>query len=400
MVNKLKRQIKLNNKGMAILLALSSMAIMLILAVSVSYDTQVEYQVAAQKVNRLKAHYAAKAGVEISLFRILIYKKAVAALGDNLQKAPALQGLINMIWQFPFSWPPVVTDDMNAVAKDKIQSTVKESFMDSQYATTIEGEGGKIDINDLGSPVKEIAEGTYKSVLQIFAVEVENNRSFSDKYRSERFEELVNNLADWVDEDNEGRNRGSEDQLYEQPRDSQIKLPPNRAFRTLEELRMAAGMNDDFFNLLKDRVTVYGTKGINPNNASELVLKGLDPQINDEVVGKIIARRSNPEKGGPFRDSEDFFSFISTLGVNTKGIQGLKIPLYFDAEYNFRIISVGKQANILNEIQAITFDVDNLSQRYADYLKTINDTNHETGKAKVKFSTPKGRPTVVYWQEN
>ena len=404
------RKILGNEKGVAILIALFAMIFLLVLATEVSYDTNVEYVVAAQKVNRIKAYYAAKSGVELSLFRIMLYKKAMATFGDQVRSSPQGQNLINQIWQFPFAWPPLMPDDIDPVAKDEIATALEESFMDAQYNTIIKGEGGKIDLNDLGSPSEEIANATKASILAIFSTELENNEDFEDEYSNENFEELVNNIADWVDDDSEGRNSRAEDQAYEQPEDG-TRLPPNRAFRTLEELHMVAGMNDDFYGLLRDRVTVYGTKGVNPNSATELVLKSLDEQIDDEVAGKIIERRSNMEKGGPFQDDDDFFNFLRGVGVNTGGLEDLEIPFYYDAEYNFRIISTGKFANVIREITAISFDVENLSERYAEFLKKVGNNGATptptptpqgggNSNTATKFKEVKGRPVVVYWEEN
>ncbi|MEQ1665422.1 MAG: hypothetical protein ABL927_08615, partial [Bdellovibrionales bacterium] len=86
----------------------------------------------------------------------------------------------------------------------------------------------------------------------------------------------------------------------------------------------------------------------------------------------------------------------------------------FDAEYNFRIISTGLSANIKREITAITYDIDNLTSRYAEILTTAEKDkaaadgggsgDGTSGGAtppptKDKIKIPKGRPTVVFWQE-
>jgi general secretion pathway protein K len=415
-----------NERGVAILMALTAMILMLVLALSVSYDTQVEYQVAAQKVNRLKAHYAARAGVEIGLYRILVYKKVMATAGSNIRQDPMLQEMVDQIWRFPFSWPPVVPDEANPVAKDKVAATVKDSFMDAQYAVTIESEGGKIDVNDLGSPVRVIAESTQKSLLNIFNVEFETNEQFARKHSPQRIQELINNMIDWVDDDQNGRNGASEDQLYEQPRDTNQRLPPNRPFRTLDELRMVEGMDDEMFDLIKNRITIFGNKGINPNQATAEVLKGLSPQITEEAAGRIIERRTNIQLGGPFRDDKDFFGFLQGLNVNTGPLQALGIPFYYDAEYNFRVLSSGRYKNVVKNIEVVTFDLENLSQRYGFFLRQQNPDGSSAAGAttggnppagttppagsnpaggaptqpQIQFQAPRGRPTVVLWQES
>ncbi len=54
-------------RGIAMLIALFALTLMIFIATEVSYDTSVEYIVASQQVQRIKAYYAAKAGLEMSL---------------------------------------------------------------------------------------------------------------------------------------------------------------------------------------------------------------------------------------------------------------------------------------------------------------------------------------------
>jgi general secretion pathway protein K len=410
-----------NERGIAMILAVFAMVLTIVIATEVAYETSVEYVAAANSLNRLKAYYAAKSGVELSLFRILLYKKAIATYGDQLKEK---KSMLDPIWQFPMSWPPLGLDNLNAADKDNIAKIVKESTLDTQYTAVIEGEGGKIDINDLGSDIKTVSDGVRSQILQIFTSELENNKAFKNKYENFDFEELVNNIQDWVDEDNVSLNKSGDESLnYKLPDNAgNVTLPPNAPFKTLSELHMVHKMEDQFFNLLKDRVTVYGTKGINVNYAREEVLKSIDAQIKDEVLKKVLERRNDPKKGGPFLDEADFFNFLEGQGVRTDNLKKSKIPLLFDAEYNFRIISTGLSTNIKREITAVTYDIDNLTSRYAEILTTAeNDkaaaagggtgsgtsgggTSGGSGGAtpsptKDKIKIPKGRPTVVFWQE-
>ena len=107
------------------------------------------------------------------------------------------------------------------------------------------------------------------------------------------------------------------------------------------EARLAPTSVNDFFNLLKDKITIYGVKGININSAEKDVLESLDAQITEEVLNAILERRDNPEKGGPFKSSEDFLSFLEGEDVNTEEFNKDGIPLLFGTEHNFVIKSVG-----------------------------------------------------------
>ena len=81
------------------MIALFAMTLMTFIAVEVTYDTSVDYVVAAQQVSRIKAYYAAKSGIEMSLLRIMLYKQAMATLGDTLG---ANKSMLDPIWNFPF----------------------------------------------------------------------------------------------------------------------------------------------------------------------------------------------------------------------------------------------------------------------------------------------------------
>ncbi|MCB0421129.1 MAG: general secretion pathway protein GspK, partial [Bdellovibrionales bacterium] len=418
-----------NERGMAMLIAIFSLMILVFIASEVSYQTQIEYISASQEVNRLKAYYAAKAGVEISLLRVLIYKKAIASFGDKLGEN---KSLLDPIWQTPFAWPPVIPDDLSAADKDQILKSVKESSMKSNIVSTIESEGGKIDINDLGSPAKSLAEGTRQQILKIFTNELELNEEFADQYSSENFEELVNHITDWIDEDTESRNGGDEKSYYKDELINEM-IPPNRSLKTLEELHMVAGMKDAFYNLLAPRLTIYGTMGINVNYAPENVLMSLDPQITKELAGKIMARRSDKEKGGLFKDENEFIDYLGSgeINIDINNFNKDGIPLLFEEVQNFRIISTGNYASATREITAITYDMENLRERMITLLdkndqtkgqgeedqgsredsgtnpnKDPNDpktgankdpNNKDANKDKIKI--PKGRPTIVYWEE-
>ncbi len=404
-----------NQRGIAILIALFAMTLMTFVTMEVSYDTSVDYIVASQQVNRIRAYYAAKSGVELSLLRIMLYKQAVVAFGDALG---ANKSMLDPIWSFPFMWPPTLMENMTEMDKGNISSVTKDSFMTAQYSATIQPEGGRIDINDLGSNIKTLKTAMIQQVVKIFKSELEHNEDFARKYRGYNFEQLVNNIADYIDEDKQSLNGGDESTPYRDFNEPGLEMPPNRALRTLDELHMVAGMTDDFYNVLAPKVTVVGTKGVNVNFANRETLLALDPTMTEEAVDKAIERRSDPKKGGPFQNDQDFFNFLNSYGVDVKAIQESKVPLLYDVEFNFRIISTGISGNVKREITAVTYDYPNLAARYGEMLTkqeqdeglipppnpggtggSSDDKNKKDDKAK-KIKAVKGRPTVVSWEEN
>jgi general secretion pathway protein K len=325
-------------------------------------------------------------------------------------------------------WPPTLSmakdSKLMESDKDDMKDSMKESLMQAQYTTTIAPEGGRLDINDLGSDSKAFAKIMAQQVLDIFKAQMEHDEAFRRKYSGFRFEELVNNIADYVDPDTESRNGGDESGLYQDINSATVKLPPNRGFRTLDELHQVAGMTDELFDVLAPRVTVFGTKGINVNYAPKNVLMSLDISMNDTAVDKVIERRGNPKIGGPFKDDKDFFGFLDGYQVNTKAMKDSKFPFFYDVEFNFRIVSTGLSSNVKRDITVVTYDYPNLAQRLAKILTDQDTTDGRTpspapkpnpdlkdvgtGSAQVtgnsaqkpKIQSAKGRPTVVYWEEN
>lgn len=399
-----------SQKGMALLLALFFMMIMMFISQELSYDTNVDYAVAANQVKRIEAFYAAKAGIELSLLRINFYKQAMAQLGDN----PEIGKKLEIIWSLPFSWPPSMAGaKVTEVDKSMMKEVVEDSLMKAQYMATISPEGGKIDINDLGSDIPKFKKNMIQQLENVFKAELEHNEEFSEKYRGYNFLELVNNIADYIDEDSEGLNGGDESAGYSDINEPGLTLPPNRPLRTVDELHQVAGMKDDFYNVLAPRVTVFGTKGINVNYAPKEVVLALDESMTDEAADKVIARRNSNKAGeGPFKDENDFYNFIQGFGANVAAMKERNIPLLFGTELNFRVISTGLVPSPKNpvkrQITAVTYDYENLTKSLAKKLDERDNENNpppdppkDPGKDnQKKIKPPKGRPPVVYWEEN
>lgn len=397
-----------NNRGIALMLAIACLMLIMYFANEVSYDSNVEYLVNSQGLNRVKAYYAAKSGMQLSLLRIKIYQQAQSKFGAQLGNSP----LLDQIWKFPFAWPLPIPDELSAVDKDNFKKLTKTSSMDSSYLVTIEDEGSKIDINDLNSPSKALREATKKQLLNIFEQKKKEDEAFATAYGNVRFEELINSIADWMSNKSESLNGGDKRSRYsELNQEAQSDYyPPNRGFRTLSELHFVPGMTDDFYTLMEPRITIYGMKGINPNLASKEVLKSLDPAMTDEVVSEIIKRRDSEDEGGPFKcdqsgGSQDFWNFVQQKGVRVIG-NPEEIPLICDTVMNFKIRSTGEFAGATREITAIVMDLNKAASKVKSYTdkekqkpedKPSDDKTKKPAETKDKIA--KGPPRIVYWNE-
>ncbi|MBX2989276.1 MAG: general secretion pathway protein GspK [Bdellovibrionaceae bacterium] len=399
-----------NDRGVALVMAITAVALITYLAMEVMYDSTVEYTVNAQGLNRLKAYYAARSGLEISLLRVKIYQSINAKVSPD--KLGAFQNYIDEIWRFPFVWPLQLPDTMSSMDKESTDQMMKESTMDASFSTSIQDEGSRTDLADLVSPSKSLQELTRKRLLDVFKRKVEDDEEWRRTYGSYPFEELINNIADWMSDKTASLNGGDKRSRYGELNQNVAGtgFPPNRAFRTLQELRLVAGMNDDFYDLLAPQVTIYGMRGINPNVATKEVLMSLDPGITAEIAAEIIARREDENKGGKFKSDKDFWDFVTDKGARLQAEDTKKIPLSFESLISFRIKSTGEFGGAVREIEVVTTDLDrtaNQIKKYVDQDKKEQQqaesataapkTENQTNRQNVQL--PKGPPRIVYWTE-
>ena len=92
--------VKSRRNGVALLLAVTSLLLMVFVASEVSKDSTIEYVVNTHEVQRIKAYYAARNSLDIALLRIKVYQQASRM---NLPAGFAQQ--LNQVWNFPFAWP-------------------------------------------------------------------------------------------------------------------------------------------------------------------------------------------------------------------------------------------------------------------------------------------------------
>ncbi len=426
-ISKVRKRLKYNplkqknSKGVALLLAITSMILMVYIASEVSVDSTIEYAVNSQEINRIKAYYAARNSAEIALLRIKLFQQA-----SLMQLPPGFAQELDQIWKFPFAWPLPIGDKALSAEKDSLGETLKAALFDGQYEHSISDEGSKIDINDLASPSKTLREVTKKQLLNIFEQKLTSDEKFREQYQNYKFSELVNKITDWMSDVNTSANGGDKRGAFQELGEN---YPPNRGFRTIDELRLVPGMSEEFFTLLSQNITIYGMKSINPNIASSMVLKSLDTGITDEVLKEILKRRDNPEEGGPFKGSsaeecaKDFKTFIESRGARLQP-EFDQIPFICDKVINFRIQATGRSGSGKGAVQKkINFVVMDINRAVAQIKSFIDKEKKaaagnqppqidpktglplqqpQTGPTSTKPKQeplPKGRPRVVYWSE-
>ncbi|MFK8137735.1 MAG: hypothetical protein AB8E15_05165, partial [Bdellovibrionales bacterium] len=203
-------------------------------------------------------------------------------------------------------------------------------------------------------------------------------------------------------------------------------FPPNRPFRTIEELHFIPEMDDILYRHLAPQLTTMGAIGISVNQASTDVLRSIDTQITDENAQEIKNRINDPDQG-PFKNLEEFTNFLeSELNLDLDAFNKDKIPLIFDEESVFEVVSTGGFGKSTKTIRATIFNFNAVQDRLYGVLKdsssnnsgntTEDDNNTEDDGEKndegnqesnsgnssgnqEKKATPPDEPRIVEWRE-
>ena len=269
------------------MLVLSALVVLTTMAAEFAYNTNVNYHLALNERDRLKAQCLAMSAYRFLLVE-LKFDKAFRSVVQQQNLGEFLQGSANLplCQQFPLSTqlvravflggegeegeegaPSILPDEM----KEMISISQREGAEDFLgFEGDFEGEcineGSKINLNSfaLWKPDK-IIEGKlneydkFKEFLTRFLSQPAYEELFEKADVEPR--DVVRNIADWVDT-NERINEtggvmgGPEDSIYER---QEVSYPiKNSKFTTPDEIYLVEGVLDDWFFPLRDRFTIYG----------------------------------------------------------------------------------------------------------------------------------------------
>lgn len=123
------------------------------------------------------------------------------------------------------------------------------AYGEARIRVRVLSELGKVDIN-------QAEQDSWQKLLSHAPVDEDRQLRIADA------------IIDWIDADDEARPEGAESRDY---RNAGLSYqPPNRAFQSLEELRMVLGVDEVLYNWLEPMITIYsGSKQIDLNKASQ-----------------------------------------------------------------------------------------------------------------------------------
>jgi len=316
---------KAKQKGVALLIVLSTIMLLSALVVEFAYQTNVTYNISMNEEERMKAYYLSLSAINFSRIVIKYNKEAqqlVAQasqkLGKNIQVKPLyemipintalIRGLIQAAGseEVPPAEPAAEEGDKKAndfeAAKQglsAINTKTAESFLnfEGDFLANIEALDGKIPLNAfyLLTPTQPEYD-RLKYTLMFLLRQKSYEGLLKDKVKDSQ--ELATRIADYIDKNDSvndygGSERGSEATAYA---GSALKSKNAKAF-TVDELIFVPGMSDDILQQLKKDVTVYRTDyKINACVASDELLRSMILAFSQNRTDMEPLREDNNER--------------------------------------------------------------------------------------------------------
>ena len=396
------------NRGIALMVTLTTITILIAILQQVAFDGRVEFESGVAQYHSLKAYHAAKSGIELALLKTLIYKKIVNYLKEK-SKNPQMAAIIkqyeqytHLIWNQPLVWPPLIPTDAAEVIQSEIKEKVSESHLQNiSYNTNIEPEIAKLNLMDMVSPTSESIRNWAKDVFYNLLINIrEENQWFQDHYS-------INEIRDLVIEVEKMLNPSiwnTTTQTY--------------SIHQLDDLKHIENINPKWVEWIRPYVTLYSEGGMHIHFIHPLILQSLHHSITNDQAQKIIEQKA--EEDTYISHFNQMKLLLSQNGLEPvaqfyeEGESPLKdFVLSFDSPQIFKIKSRGESGHVSRQIEVILYDSQHIFEKT---YKVMNSMKQKTNYSKptqendpvrfrnnvIKHDRPlslKTSPFIIHWKD-
>jgi hypothetical protein len=199
---------------------------------------------------------------------------------------------------------------------------------------------GPVDPEQLKEARDKIRK-TYADILdQIFEKKRQDDESFRNKYSTLKADTLLLNLTAFMDPQTKVDSDNREKNEYYQTANPTPYSLKDAPLVSESELHMVKGFDDEIAGIVADHFTVHSTSSLNVNRASGSMLQALIPELTNDDLDRLLKRRDDTAAGGNFKNEQEFWDFLQTLGdfgeaKKRLADNGIKI---LGAETSYRII--------------------------------------------------------------
>jgi len=326
--------------GVALLMVMSSIAILAFLLIDFTYETKVNKLRVYNQIDKTQARLNAESGILLALSKLRLYQEGhnLIEKREDLKKAIGLRPLESLTMQ-PFIFPvsQALLKKANLLERTAINDFLKSIILEGELSVTISSVSGLLNPNNLRIPdskpesdknsqsssqpedKKKLPPHAYfekkfvETLNDAFMQKKEKDEEFDAQYGNLDAELLIKELKYYVNapdsfdgpEKADIEGRYAEDGTY-------AKHAP---LSSISEIALLKGWDDVIADLIKDKMTVHEATIIPINELTKSQLKFLFPSITDEQVTEYFKYKNGDEKDGmppkEFLSVADFKSAIT-----------------------------------------------------------------------------------------
>jgi general secretion pathway protein K len=356
--------------GVALLVVMTTIAILTVVVTELSYTARVRFLVAAHERERAQAYWISQTGINFYKLILTTNKQLEGNqmlsqsaemfgvnLGDALwQMIPVFNtGLLRMIFAGGGDIEDVDEEELKEFAQTGAVSeeTEEESregglfsdrnFLDFEgdFSAEVVDEDSRLNLSLLGSTSGSVEDSPIGQQLYGLMSGEEHDQWFRDK-DIDRWE-IIANLKDWVDKDGDrsGRSGGYEDALYNNL-DSPY-LSKNAPLDTFDEIRLIEGWQDDVMERFGNQLTIHGMGKVNVNTAGDEVLTALikayvTPPPSDFECQRALEQIREYMLLANFKDGKEFAEYLTNQGYTVSEDLAKQLG---DSSKTFKVTSTG-----------------------------------------------------------
>lgn len=339
---------KSNQSGMALIMVMSSIAIMTYLLADFTFNTKISRLKVYNLQDKTQARLTAEAGLNLALGKLRLYREA----RNLIEKNSSLKGMITPstiedLATSMFIYPIPVMDTMSGVQKATLEKFMEESLLEGNLVVDIQKVTGLINPNLMRIPEKKETDKNQeddnndnqdenedsesnskkntsppnvfveKKLIEIFTRKLrdkkESMENFDEVYGDPLPENLVKELKFYVNDENSIDDPYLADitSLYQQNEKS-LKYGP---LTSKSELYQLQGWNDAIVDLIKDDLSIYNIAYIAVNSITEDHLKIIFPDITETQVEEFFKERDGDKEleieENKFKTVADFKTLIT-----------------------------------------------------------------------------------------
>lgn len=333
--------IKNDERGVAILMVMATIAILTFIMAEFTFETKLNKIKVYNYQDKLQARLNAEAGLKLALAKLRLYQEGRNLLekNENLKKSvpgSALQKAVTT----PFVYPIPIGEKANIIQKTAVQDFEKESLIKGEITVTMQSVSGFLNPNNLRiPPPKEdqedqdnddeddekakpahryIEDRLVETLEDAMKTKSEEDDTFDALYGNLNATLLVKEMKYWVNAPHSFNDpeRAELEPMYL----SKGVTPKHAPFNSIDELYLMEGWPDEIIDLIKDKLTVHEITTIQVNELTKGQLKILFPNITDAQIEEFFKARDGDEElqeeGEKFKTSEDFKRLIvEELGI-------------------------------------------------------------------------------------